>query len=448
MKNKIIHGSHPLLWVFLLFFTKLNSQSIPFLSVNNKPAVMNRTLDVSKPVGVIKGSFDVTNTGASAYTIPVDIAPGTNGMKPDISINYSSQAGMGELGFGWSIGGVSSITRVNNNFFHDGNKKEVRLDATDKFALDGQRLIGLTGVYGQDQSTYAYEEENFSRLKSHGASADGPDYFEMITPDNKTITFGGGDANMKALGSNVTYAWRISKIRDIHGNYIEFHYTSTSGIDYYESYLSEIHYTGNDMTGLNPYNKIKFIYNTIWNKEGTVSYIKGYPIHKRLILKCIESYAEGVKFNELTFEYFINEFRPEKRNKVLVLANGTEICLKEVRQIRSGQEVNSTLIDWGARKDDAISKSIFNFNVEKKLYKKFITGDFNGDGKTDYLALYYDDSDMDASDFVSDRLYICKENSQFDMVSEDNLSALKIEVVGGSTVDYNNDGDEDVYLIW
>ncbi|MBK7959362.1 MAG: hypothetical protein IPK03_15480 [Bacteroidetes bacterium] len=46
--------------------------------------------------------------------------------------------------------------------------------------------------------------------KSHGASADGPDYFEMITPDNKTITLG-GDANMKALGSNVTLLGALAR---------------------------------------------------------------------------------------------------------------------------------------------------------------------------------------------------------------------------------------------
>lgn len=448
MKKIIINGGHALVWVFLLFFTKLHSQIIPILSVDNIPATMNRALDVSKPVGAIKGSFDVTSSGASTYQIPIDIAPGTNGMKPEIFIQYSSQSGIGDLGFGWNIGGVSSISRVNNNFFHDANKKEVQLDATDKFALDGQRLICLMGTYGQNQSIYGTEEENFARVTAHGSSSNGPDFFEMNTADNKTITFGGGNANLKAMGSNVTYAWRISKISDIHGNYIEFNYASTSGSNYFESYLSEIKYTGNSITGQMPYNSIKFIYHSNPNIDVTISYLKGYPIHRRLILKSIESYAEGVKFNELNFNYFINEFRPEKSNSFYVLANAREICLKEIVQMRNGQALNSTLIEWGERKDNDLSKSIVNFNVEKKLYKKIITGDFNGDGKTDYLSLYYDDSDMESRDFVADRLYISKENSQFDMVSEDNLAGMKIEVVGGNTLDYNNDGDEDVYLIW
>ena len=62
-------------------------------------------------VGEIPGKFNVSLSGSSNYSIPIKIAPGAAGTQPQIQINYDSQNLGGPLGAGWSLGGISAITR-------------------------------------------------------------------------------------------------------------------------------------------------------------------------------------------------------------------------------------------------------------------------------------------------------------------------------------------------
>ncbi len=61
--------------------------------------------------GSLVGDFKVTSAGAATYSIPIQSSPGTAGMQPSISIDYSSQSGQSVIGKGWSIGGLSLSCR-------------------------------------------------------------------------------------------------------------------------------------------------------------------------------------------------------------------------------------------------------------------------------------------------------------------------------------------------
>jgi hypothetical protein len=97
-------------------------------------------------VGATAGNFAVGPSGAATYTIPVAIAPGTNGMQPTLSLNYSSQSGNDLLGHGWSLGGLSVIHRCGATIATDGVKGGVTYNAGDRFCLDGERLIAIGGA--------------------------------------------------------------------------------------------------------------------------------------------------------------------------------------------------------------------------------------------------------------------------------------------------------------
>ncbi|WP_089376017.1 SpvB/TcaC N-terminal domain-containing protein [Methylobacillus rhizosphaerae] len=47
------------------------------------------------------GNFSVGNDGSANYSIPLSVPPGTAGMAPTLSLNYSSQSGNGLVGIGW-----------------------------------------------------------------------------------------------------------------------------------------------------------------------------------------------------------------------------------------------------------------------------------------------------------------------------------------------------------
>ena len=53
--------------------------------------------------GSIPGSFNVTLSGSSSYSVPIKVAPGSAGTQPQLQLNYDSQTLGGPMGVGWSL---------------------------------------------------------------------------------------------------------------------------------------------------------------------------------------------------------------------------------------------------------------------------------------------------------------------------------------------------------
>jgi hypothetical protein len=164
-------------------------------TLNEKSLLINTAPTGTSPeVGITEGELSVSLTGAATYNIPIAVPPGINGVVPQVSLAYSSQSGNGMAGYGWNITGVSMISRIPRTMFHDGVVGSVNLDANDRFALDGQRLIAKTGVYGANGTVY--ETENFSNIKitSSGVSPLGANYgpasFKVEYPDGSIAEYG------------------------------------------------------------------------------------------------------------------------------------------------------------------------------------------------------------------------------------------------------------------
>ena len=97
---------------------------------------------VSDAVAAIPAQFRVDESGAATYSIPISTVPGTAGVAPQLSLEYSSQGGYGPLGRGWSLGGTSAISRcratreagdfISGGVPVDGNPRPVDYSATDR----------------------------------------------------------------------------------------------------------------------------------------------------------------------------------------------------------------------------------------------------------------------------------------------------------------------------
>ncbi len=55
----------------------------------------------------------VNPDGSYSHAIPIDIPKGINGVQPNLSLVYNSNAGNGMLGVGWGLSGLPVITRMN-----------------------------------------------------------------------------------------------------------------------------------------------------------------------------------------------------------------------------------------------------------------------------------------------------------------------------------------------
>jgi len=189
--------------------------------------------------GAVKGSFSASPSGAATYTIPIDVPPGIAGLQPGLALAYNSQGGNGLLGMGWSLAGLSAITRCPKTYAQDGVKEGVKLDATDRYCLGGQRLVVVNGLpYGASGAEYRTEVESFSRITSYGAAADGPGYFVVETKSGRTIEFGNtADSNVnvtiQSSGQLRTLLWAANKISDTVGNELTISYIEEASIGHH-----------------------------------------------------------------------------------------------------------------------------------------------------------------------------------------------------------------------
>lgn len=187
----------------------------------------------STEVGITAGQLSVSLSGAALYNVPIDVPPGINGIEPHISLEYNSQQGNGLAGYGWSIRGISTISRVASTKYLDGTIDPVDLDNLDRFALDGQRLLvknGTNAVYGADGTIY--ETENYSNIKitSYGVGSNGgPAYFLVQYPDGSSAQYG-SSTNSRSLTD-----WSISFWENSQGVRVNYNYTIITNFQYISS---------------------------------------------------------------------------------------------------------------------------------------------------------------------------------------------------------------------
>ena len=227
-------------------------------------------------VGTTKGEFTV-NQGTASYTLKIEVPPGIAGMEPELSLNYSSGSGNGYLGVGWSIGGVSAITRCAQTRAVDGVSHTfgVKYDRNDRFCLDGKRLIVTKGNYGADGSEYRTEIDTYAKIVARGDYNGGPRYFEVKTKSGLRYLYGYGDYSYQISKSGGVMAfWKVSRIYDSYSNMIRFYYKSNYALGYH--YLDKIEYADNT---------IEYKYSDTRN-DIIRGYYGGYPFLTHNIYTC------------------------------------------------------------------------------------------------------------------------------------------------------------------
>lgn len=366
------------------------------------------------PVGSLPGNIDVSSSGAAVYTIPLEVVPGTQGTQPNLSLYFNNQSGWGPLGLKWNISGLSAISRVPQTLYHDENSTGVNLTSQDRYALDGNRLILIEGSeYGGDNSKYAPEIENFSRVTSYGNVGSGPEYFEVIDDAGNIMEYGKTTDSRQLLGNNVL-TWMINKITDPDGYYMTFHYTRASG----DILIDHIDYSGNSHTGLTPYASVKFKYYNATKGKNTV-FIGGQGINQSRLL------------NDISILY---ENQVVRKYKFLYEVSGTPRLFSIILESENGTRINSTNISWG-KKENSMSLQTLTDPGQSDV----ITGDFNGDGLTDLV--YYN---IKKNDQYYWQLFLANTSGSFHYQCEGIHNGE--ETVHFRAGDFNNDGCDELLI--
>lgn len=329
---------------------------------------MSQESKSSSVVGNLVGALSVSNTGGATYVLPIKIPQGINGFQPEINLTYSSQQGNGMVGWGWNISGGSVITRVAATKYHDnrlGSIKFQKLTNGDRFALDGQRLILNSGTYGHASSTYRTENYSNSKITANGfspfGSGFGPKSFTIHHPDGSTSYYG------LTNNSRTKMSYAISKFVNPSGLEIHYFYTNVGQ----NLYLSQITYGSKSSN--NPY-KIRFTYGT--RELPSESFIHGERFITTRILKNIRTTISGTTFSRYKFNHDTNQMGYQRLTSVV-----------EGNTNNSQQKAPLTFeyFDINDERPSYESTTNIGFNNINQRNSKTVTGDFDGDGKSDFL---------------------------------------------------------------
>jgi RHS repeat-associated protein len=198
----------------------------------------------TSPIGSIDGSYGVSDRGTATYRIPIEVPPGRAGLQPAISLNYDSGLGDSNLAKGWSLGGLSAITRCARTYAQNRVARAVQFGA-DAFCLDGQQLFPIKGINGEDGTEYRTEVDTFQRVISRGnpyagnvrpGPYQGPESFEVHTKAGHVLHFG-RTANARiettvydqpdfSAEAPIRVSWMLDGVTDASGNQLFVRYES------------------------------------------------------------------------------------------------------------------------------------------------------------------------------------------------------------------------------
>jgi RHS repeat-associated protein len=320
-----------------------------------------RTLNSSYQVGTTQGTLDVDQMGNANYTIPIQTLPGVNGLAPNLALIYSSGTGPGIAGYGWEISGLSSISRGPKTMYHDGSVQGIEMNTSDRFYLDGQRLINSSGTYGANNTEYRTESDIFTRVTTQGTVGSGSEWFLAETKSGLKYEYGHTSGSKQQFGIT-PIIWYVSKISDLFGNYIRLSYLYDNNC----IYPAEITYGPNIIT---------FYYKRKTEEE--ITYLKGNKIEQCLVLdKIVTKYnAVIVKTYEFKYNYQLSLLIPHTQlNEVIEYGTGS-------------QRFNSTAISYQLPSNFSFGQTAYNTTHAYITYQsKLFTGDINGDGKSDFIC--------------------------------------------------------------
>lgn len=331
------------------------------------PSTGTGVVTFTTEVGVTAGELSVSLTGGANYSIPIVVPPGINGVVPQVGLNYNSQSGLGYAGYGWNISGLSKISRVPSTLYHDGIIDPVDSDALDRFALDGQRLILKTGVYGGIGSTY--ETESFSTVKISYLQGSGFNkYFKVEYPDGSVAQYGYVDS----LSEMSVVEWPITKWQNAQNLIISYEYHPTGFLNEYYSLIKLIKYGNTTTAGINT---IEFIYKNALRPD--VYYSFGVERKRNKVLSQIKITGNTVPLKNY---YLTHDLTSTGKERLISIQEKTGDNTKSLSPTVFTYNVNQTYF--------TTSQISYSHRGDYLPSVGATVGDFDGDGENEFYDGY------------------------------------------------------------
>ncbi|MFN1219552.1 RHS repeat-associated core domain-containing protein [Chryseobacterium kwangjuense] len=315
-----------------------------------------------------KGNIEVNGAGQLQFTLPIALPPGVKSVAPNISLIYLSNSGNGIVGYGWALSGVTTISRSGKNIEKDGELTSVKLDYSDYYSFNGQRLILKSGEYGKNGAEYVTEKYSNIKIKSVGAITgqawQGPEYWEVTFEDGSQAWYGGTTSGASLARTPIEY--NIVKWRDSQGNYITYNYVQIASKNV--ASVSSIKWGGNEVLNTPAINEIAFNYLT--RNLSEQYYVSGIALIQDRILDHVVVKTNNNPYKKYTIEYSNNGTSYQFVNKI------TEYNSE-------GAAANPIAFEYPQPVPSSVDLDYLTNNDPFSGVK--LTGDFNGDSYIDFV---------------------------------------------------------------
>lgn len=328
-----------------------------------------------------EGSGGVSSTmGAYGYSYPIKVPPGRGGLSPKLALTYSSMATNGWLGLGWglSIDSIERSTKKGKPVYNDSDTFNMILNGT-SFELV------------QVENGYRMKKEGlFLRILKTGDSWD-------ATDKSGTHYYFGTNSDSRQTGPEGTIKWCLDRIEDPNKNEIIFTYDKDVANN--QLYLQQISYDVN--------NFIVFESEPADRPDVAPDYRTYFKVRTTRRLQRIKVFQGGQADTDLVRRYELSYLQDP----------GEDITKQSILETITQYGNNGTALP-PVHFDYTTSQAFYSHEFSLKSSgtwpswgENIYTGDFTGDGKTDFVATAW------STDIDGWKLYE-SQGENFNLISE------------------------------
>ena len=310
------------------------------------------------------------NDGAAHAAINI-FMPKELGPTPNLSLQYSSNAGNGPVGVGFNFTGTSKIHYCRPAADVDGSMAATPFTDEERLCLDGQFLVQTAGASRfEHDATYMTEVSNHSRLRFKSASS--KNQFELQVKGGGKLIY--AHARKHDLQPTKTIEWYLSRAEDEFGNGYDYTYKYTGHHDYLPL-LEKIEY-GSITVDLNWEARVGLVDHQdsskstgygdelLFHKDGSTT-----KLTDRLAGVTVQRNGNALRTYQLFYGVNHNQKSQLEKVKVCALNNACE----------------ESIFDWFEGQANFIDAVEISDLTNKETVQKNQFLDVNGDGFTDIM---------------------------------------------------------------
>jgi RHS repeat-associated protein len=418
-------------------------------------------LDTSSDlVGAVAGTFRVDESGNANYSIPLVVSPGSGGFSPKLALTYNSGGGMGYLGTGFSLEGLSAITPCRPTKEHGDTDKPTAVASV--FCLDGQRLLLQSGTDRTLNATYRTELESFQKVVIQSVSAITVPGMPSGDQSMQTFSFAvyGKDGSVRHYGGvagtiasscdspticpvsqpqpAVPVTWLETDRTDAGGNTITFNYATVSSPNG-ERTLSSITYTGGSIQfHYRPTESIDTSYSSVLTSDAGALPIRQGHVQRSQLIDGINIYNVNANASTNLLRHYALQYGDAAGLSTDGEVRPRLINIKECADLLATQCYAPTTFTWADPGASVHRKQSDGTNPLLHLGSDQL-GDFNGDHRTDIAWV-----DTDFKMWVSYSSTIS--NTDIGFSTKTHVVDLDPLLLGGmwQVMDLDGDGIDDI----